>query len=177
MALAYIVFSITSTISYTDYTCTKITLYGTDLFCRCLCLWFCRLSKTSHGRFFAAGFVCIWLATTTVLLDQIAVLGITLLLFSILKLKVSSLIKCRCGSPPVFIIISTALFCGFLLLPGCSPCLFIDLNWQTALLLGFAFSFSSTVLPLKCEDRGEMSSLHGKISIGILVTRHSRCYF
>ena len=37
-------------------------------------------------------------------------------------------------------------------------------------LVGFAFSFSSTVFAVKVlEERGEMSSLHGKIAIGILV--------
>ncbi|MCG7543026.1 cation:proton antiporter [Pseudoalteromonas sp. MM17-2] len=124
--------------------------------------------------FLVAGFVLHMAGyKTTALLDQIAALGITLLLFSIgLKLKVSSLMKVQVWLPAsAHIIISTALFCGFLLLLGVFALpLFIDLNWQTALLLGFAFSFSSTVFAVKVlEDRGEMSSLHGKISIGILV--------
>ena len=110
---------------------------------------------------------------TTELLNNIADLGITLLLFSIgLKLKVSSLMKVQVWAPAsAHIVISTALFGGFLLLLGAMTLpLFVELNWQTALLLGFAFSFSSTVFAVKVlEDRGEMASLHGKISIGILV--------
>ncbi|MEO2266294.1 cation:proton antiporter family protein [Pseudoalteromonas pernae] len=124
--------------------------------------------------FLLAGFVLHWAGyKTTDLLNNIADLGITLLLFSIgLKLKVSSLMKVQVWAPAsAHIIISTALFGGLLLLLGALTLpLFVELNWQTALLLGFAFSFSSTVFAVKVlEDRGEMASLHGKISIGILV--------
>ncbi|MFY8273160.1 cation:proton antiporter [Pseudoalteromonas sp. SSDWG2] len=124
--------------------------------------------------FLLAGFVLNFAGyKTTDLLSNIADLGITLLLFSIgLKLKVSSLMKVQVWAPATaHIVLSTALFGGFLLLLGAITIpLFADLNWQTALLLGFAFSFSSTVFAVKVlEDRGEMASLHGKISIGILV--------
>jgi predicted Kef-type K+ transport protein len=69
------------------------------------------------------------------------------------------------------IITSSAFFAGLLLMLGAmSLPLFTDLDWQSALLVGFAFSFSSTVFAVKVlEERGEMASLHGKISIGILV--------
>lgn len=37
-------------------------------------------------------------------------------------------------------------------------------------MIAFALSFSSTVFAVKVlEERGEMSSLHGRISIGILI--------
>ena len=110
---------------------------------------------------------------TTELLNTIANLGITLLLFSIgLKLKVSHLIKPQVWAPAsLHIIISSAIFCSLMLFLGAlSLPLFADLSWQSALLVGFAFSFSSTVFAVKVlEERGEMASLHGKIAIGILV--------
>ncbi|TMP14505.1 cation:proton antiporter, partial [Pseudoalteromonas ruthenica] len=54
---------------------------------------------------------------------------------------------------------------GYISLP-----LFTELSLTSAMLVGFAFSFSSTVFAVKVlEERGEMATLHGKISIGILV--------
>ncbi|TMS82174.1 cation:proton antiporter family protein [Pseudoalteromonas sp. S554] len=110
---------------------------------------------------------------STELLDTIAALGVTLLLFSIgLKLKVKSLIKPQVWAPAsLHIIFSSAIFSGFMLLLGVFALpLFVDLSWQSALLVGFALSFSSTVFAVKVlEERGEMASLHGKIAIGILV--------
>ena len=45
-----------------------------------------------------------------------------------------------------------------------------NLTWQQAALISFAFSFSSTVCAIKIlQDRGEISSRHGNIAIGILV--------
>lgn len=110
---------------------------------------------------------------STELLDTIAALGVTLLLFSIgLKLKVHSLVKPQVWAPATLhIIFSSALFSGFMLLLGVFAVpMFVDLSWQSALLVGFALSFSSTVFAVKVlEERGEMASLHGKIAIGILV--------
>lgn len=110
---------------------------------------------------------------TTELLNSIANLGVTLLLFSIgLKLRVANLIKPQVWAPAsIHIILSSLLFAGFMLLLGYLALpLFEELSWQSALLVGFAFSFSSTVFAVKVlEERGEMASLHGKIAIGILV--------
>ncbi|MBQ4831728.1 cation:proton antiporter [Pseudoalteromonas sp. MMG010] len=110
---------------------------------------------------------------STELLDKIAALGVTLLLFSIgLKLKVANLIKPQVWAPATLhIVFSSALFSGFMLLLGMFALpLFVDLSWQSALLVGFALSFSSTVFAVKVlEERGEMASLHGKVAIGILV--------
>lgn len=124
--------------------------------------------------FLLAGFALNLLGyKTTDLLDTIASLGVTLLLFSIgLKLRVSNLIKPQVWAPAsLHIIISSALFCSLMLVLGALTLpLFNELTWQSALLVGFAFSFSSTVFAVKVlEERGEMASLHGKISIGILV--------
>ena len=99
--------------------------------------------------------------------------GLFLLLFSIgLKLKVSNLAKPQVWAPAsMHIVLSSTLFSGFMLLLGALALpLFNELTWQSALLVGFAFSFSSTVFAVKVlEERGEMASLHGKIAIGILV--------
>jgi predicted Kef-type K+ transport protein len=47
---------------------------------------------------------------------------------------------------------------------------FGTLDFKLSLLIAFALSFSSTVFAVKVlEERGEMSSLHGRISIGILI--------
>ena len=124
--------------------------------------------------FLMAGFVLNLLGhQTTDLLTQLADLGVTLLLFSIgLKLRVGNLLKPQVWAPATMhIITSSAFFAGLLLMLGAmSLPLFTDLDWQSALLVGFAFSFSSTVFAVKVlEERGEMASLHGKISIGILV--------
>jgi hypothetical protein len=47
---------------------------------------------------------------------------------------------------------------------------FSVLDFKFSLMIAFALSFSSTVFAVKVlEERGEMSSLHGRISIGILI--------
>ncbi|MFT5708920.1 MAG: putative Kef-type K+ transport protein [Oceanospirillaceae bacterium] len=68
-------------------------------------------------------------------------------------------------------LLCTMLFSFLMLLLGrFSLPLFLDLNFETSLLIGFALSFSSTVFAVKVlEERGEMASFHGKLSIGILV--------
>ncbi|MCG7533701.1 cation:proton antiporter family protein [Pseudoalteromonas sp. OOF1S-7] len=124
--------------------------------------------------FLLAGFVLNLLGhSSTDLLTQLADLGVTLLLFSIgLKLKVSNLIKPQVWAPAsLHLVTSIAFFASLLLMLGAFGLpLFVDLSWQSACLVGFAFSFSSTVFAVKVlEERGEMASLHGKISIGILV--------
>ncbi|WP_462151201.1 cation:proton antiporter domain-containing protein [Pseudoalteromonas xiamenensis] len=124
--------------------------------------------------FLIAGFLLNGLGySSTPLLSQLADLGVTLLLFSIgLKLKVGTLTKLQVWAPATLhIIVSTFLFTSLsLLLASLSLPLFTELSWQSAALIGFAFSFSSTVFAVKVlEERGEMNSFHGKIAIGILV--------
>ena len=47
---------------------------------------------------------------------------------------------------------------------------FAGLDPTTALLIGFALSFSSTVFAVKVlEGKGEMGSFYGRIAIGILI--------
>jgi predicted Kef-type K+ transport protein len=124
--------------------------------------------------FLAAGFLLNGFGyQSTDLLQTTSDLGITLLLFSIgLKLKVEQLaIPQVWAVSSMHIILSSALFTSFLILLAYLQIpLFAELTSSTALLLGFAFSFSSTVFAIKVlESRGELGSLHGKISIGILV--------
>jgi predicted Kef-type K+ transport protein len=48
--------------------------------------------------------------------------------------------------------------------------LFGDLDFKLSLLIAFALSFSSTVFAVKViEEKGEMASLYGRTSIGILI--------
>lgn len=124
--------------------------------------------------FLAAGFILHAAGyQSTPILDQLANLGVTLLLFSIgLKLRIENLAKLHIWAPAtVHILLSTLIFSGLmLLLAGFGLPLFLDLTLETSLLIGFAFSFSSTVFAVKVlEQRGEMASVHGKVAIGILV--------
>ena len=49
---------------------------------------------------------------------------------------------------------------------------FAGLDAEAILLVSFALSFSSTVFVVKIlEQRGEMASLHGRISIGVLIVQ------
>jgi len=100
-------------------------------------------------------------------------LGVMLLLFSIgLKLDVKSLLQKEIwASASIQSIIITLMFASLLtLVTSLGLGHFTTLNFTTALIIGFALSFSSTVFTIKIlEDRGEVNSFHGKIAIGILV--------
>jgi len=107
------------------------------------------------------------------LLQTLADLGITLLLFTVgLKLNLRTLAR-----PQVWAVaglhmsIAVGIF-GLvvygLALAGAS--FFAGLDLQQSLLIAFALSFSSTVFAVKVlEEQGEMAALHGRIAIGILV--------
>ncbi len=106
-------------------------------------------------------------------LQTLSDLGITLLLFTIgLKLNIRSLFKTEIwggasGHMLVIVLLTTlnSLILGYLGLKY-----FTDLNWQSAALIGFAVSFSSTVCAIKIlEERGELRARHGQVAIGILV--------
>lgn len=106
-------------------------------------------------------------------LNAMADMGITLLLFSIgLKLKLKSLARPEVwGVATLHMALVTLLMAGFvLLLATLGLPLLSDLGVQTALLIGFAMSFSSTVFAVKILDElGANSSRHGRIAIGVLV--------
>jgi predicted Kef-type K+ transport protein len=106
-------------------------------------------------------------------LQSLSDLGVTLLLFTIgLKLNVGSLLKTEvwagaAGHMLAIVLITTL---NSLALGAAGLAYFSDIDIQTAALIGFAVSFSSTVCAIKIlEDRGELRARHGQVAIGILV--------
>ena len=108
-------------------------------------------------------------------LDAMANFGITLLLFSIgLKLKLKSLARPEVwGVASLHMVTVTLMIAAMVLLFSLTslPLLSgVDLN--TALLIGFAMSFSSTVFAVKILDElGAASARHGTTAIGVLVVQ------
>ena len=106
-------------------------------------------------------------------LEEVADLGVTLLLFTIgLKLRVRSLMRPEIwAGASVHMIITIVVFgVGIYWLSMAGFSLFVGLSFAHAILIAFALSFSSTVFAVKVlEERGEMSSLHGRVAIGILI--------
>ena len=107
------------------------------------------------------------------MLENIADMGVTLLLFSIgLKLRIKSLLKPEVWAGASIHMMITVLLFGAAMfglgIVGMS--LFSPLNFKLALLVAFALSFSSTVFAVKVlEERAEMASFHGRVAIGILI--------
>lgn len=106
-------------------------------------------------------------------LQSIADLGITIMLFTIgLKLNIRDLSK-----PEVWLgsvshsLIWVGVIAGLLYgLAFLFSAFFGDLSLQSALLIAFALSFSSTVCVIKVlEESGESKTRHGRLAIGILV--------
>ena len=108
-------------------------------------------------------------------LDAMADMGITLLLFTIgLKLKLKSLARPEVwGVATLHMFTITLLIATIvLLLSYTSLPLISGLDMETALLIGFAMSFSSTVFAVKILDElGATSAGHGRIAIGVLVVQ------
>ncbi|MGL5487206.1 MAG: cation:proton antiporter, partial [Shewanella sp.] len=107
------------------------------------------------------------------LLQELANLGVTLLLFAIgLKLDIRSLFKAEVwAGSSVHLMLSILIFVPVLKILG-----LLGLSQLTSLgieqltLLAFALSFSSTVFAVKVlEDKGDMQSLYGRVAIGILI--------
>lgn len=105
-------------------------------------------------------------------LRTVADLGVTLLLFSIgLKLRIRNLMR-----PEIWA--GTTLHAGFVVLLF-GPILYgaallfgpeSGIGWETAFLLAFALSFSSTVFAVKAlSENGDLGAMHGRVAIGILV--------
>ena len=126
--------------------------------------------------YLVAGFVLHALGyEATAAIEEISDLGVLVLLFAIgLKLKLSTL-----GRPVVWagaslhMAVTTTTVGGlFLLLGSTGVPLASDLDVAEAALIGFAFSFSSTVFAVKAlSERNETTSLQGRIAIGILVVQ------
>ncbi len=100
-------------------------------------------------------------------------LGVTLLLFTIgLKLDLRSLLRpviwvgTTLHSAIIVAVFGTLFY--WMSLAGIHAFAGIDIG--TALLIGFALSFSSTVFAVKTlEDKGEYQSKYGKTAIGVLI--------
>jgi predicted Kef-type K+ transport protein len=108
-------------------------------------------------------------------LTTIAELGITIMLFTIgLKLNVKDLGKTEIwltsmAHALVWVLTLTLIV---VLLINLSLPYISDLSVQQAALIGFAFSFSSTVCVVKIlEESGESKTRHGKVAIGILIVQ------
>jgi predicted Kef-type K+ transport protein len=126
--------------------------------------------------FLTAGFILHFIGIEPgEVLEHLSSLGITLMLFTIgLKMHVGDLLKREVWAGTlshmgIWMLISIGLmmFLSMLSLPY-----FIDIDLQTAALLAFAMSFSSTVCVVKLlEENGEIKTRHGQLAIAILVTQ------
>jgi predicted Kef-type K+ transport protein len=100
-------------------------------------------------------------------------LGVTLLLFTIgLKLRLQSLMRPEVwGVASLHLGVVTLLFAGFVMLLGLSGLSMVSgMDWPTALLIGFALAFSSTVFAVKILDElGAGTTRHARVSIGVLI--------
>jgi len=106
-------------------------------------------------------------------LNEMADIGVTLLLFTIgLKLQIKQLLRpVVWGSASLHMLFITLSITGLLLLLSeFGLPLISDLTPSSALLLGLALSFSSTVFAVKIfEDKGAMGSSYAVIAIGMLI--------
>jgi glutathione-regulated potassium-efflux system ancillary protein KefC len=127
--------------------------------------------------FLAAGFVInfsgVQHCELSSVIKPMADIGVMLLLFTIgLKLKVKSLLKKEIwATASIHMLVIILLFSSLILfLSYLGLTQFADMSWQSAAMISFALSFSSTVFVVKTlESRGEFDSYHGKIAIGILI--------
>lgn len=111
---------------------------------------------------------------STPVLEVLADLGVTLLLFTIgLKLNIRFLLQKPVWAAATLHLAGTTLLFALLLMllaRGLAWPLLAELEGVQALLLGFALSFSSTVFVVKAlEERSEAGSFYGRVAIGVLV--------
>ncbi len=106
-------------------------------------------------------------------IQGIADIGVTILLFTIgLKLKIRSLFRPEVwAGASLHMLITIAIFAvGLMGLSSAGLQFFAGLDIYTAVLVGFALSFSSTVFAVKIlEESGRSSSLNGRTAIGVLI--------
>jgi glutathione-regulated potassium-efflux system ancillary protein KefC len=139
-----------------------------------LCGFIARLLKMPPLiGFLAAGFLLNGLGIRQAgeALQELADLGVTLLLFTIgLKLDIKSLLRKEVWlGTSLHMAITTVVLGGAVFLLTLTP-LLARVPLTTAVLIGFALSFSSTVFAIKIlETRGELDALHGVTVMGILV--------
>lgn len=105
------------------------------------------------------------------MLHRLSEIGITLLLFTIgLKLQPMELLKTRVwGTAIGHMLIAQLFFMAFLFIVNTLAPLF-QLDLTAIVVIAFALTFSSTVFVIQVmQERGEMSSRHANLAIGILV--------
>ncbi len=138
---------------------------------------FCGMSSRAIGMpaligYLAAGFILHELGVSGgAMLDLLAEMGITLLLFSIgLKLQVRDLLKPRIwGTTLIHMLVTQLAMLGLLSLvgqfiPG------LGLSLSASLIIAFAFTFSSTVFVIQImQERGEAASRHAALAVGVLI--------
>ncbi len=104
------------------------------------------------------------------LLEKVADLGVTLLLFTIgLKLRIGTLLRPEVwGGAIVHMALVVGLFGAAIHYAGFG--IFGELSVQTAFLIAFALSFSSTVFAVKAfEAQGQSGALYARTAIGMLI--------
>ena len=101
-------------------------------------------------------------------IETLAGLGISLLLFMVgLKLDVGLIRKLG----PAALVAGLAQV-GLTAALGAGAGLLLGFDFRTAVFLGIALSFSSTIIVIKLlSDRHDIDSLHGKLSLGILIVQ------
>ena len=125
--------------------------------------------------FLLGGFILNFVGFTEggVALDIVADIGVMLLLFSIgLKLNVRSLLSKEIWlTTSLHMVLSVLLFSSLVfIISWLGLYSTTTMTLESSMLIGFALSFSSTVFAVKVlEERGEMNSFHGRVTIGILV--------
>jgi len=137
---------------------------------------FQRIGLPPLAGFLLAGFTLNYLgAESSVFLNELADLGVTLLLFTIgLKLRIKSLLKPEIwGVASLHMGVSIALAGAFVLGLGMlGIAVFSQLDFSAALIVGFALSFSSTVFAVKMlEAAGQSASRFGRLAVGILIVQ------
>ncbi|MCX7997364.1 MAG: cation:proton antiporter [Leptospiraceae bacterium] len=112
------------------------------------------------------------LITDSKLILTLSELGVVILLFTIgLEFSIEELRKLKAivfwgGSLQVLLTIAILGFFAYLL----SPLVTSQISINKAIFYGIVFSVSSTPICLKIlKDRGELSTSHGKIALGILI--------
>ncbi|WP_309066898.1 cation:proton antiporter domain-containing protein [Microbacterium sp.] len=107
-------------------------------------------------------------------LPQLAEIGVVLLLFTIgLKFDLRSLLRPETyGTATIHLVLLTLIGMGTVGLLAAVALGSLEGGWREAAVLGFALSFSSTVLCVKVlEDRSDDGSFYGQTAIAILVTQ------
>jgi Kef-type K+ transport system membrane component KefB len=106
--------------------------------------------------------------SSEVSVDTLAALGITLLLFMVgLKLDLNLIKTMRSVALAAGLVqVLLSVIFGFLI------CLQLGYDFLNSLMIGIAISFSSTIIVVKMlSDQRAIDSLHGRISIGVLIVQ------